>query len=197
MDLFLKGQDGEALALWLNTGRDQRTREQFAEDIRRMNHVVPECQEALDAWVKHGRPPGSTTAKRFGRAYRASYSPKMLKGARASFVLSPVDINLDAGTFFAGPWVLDWYYPRDYPHGRRSRAQYNDLLASNALSCVVTLAQQGTLNRMRECLRCGKWYYARFRHQRFCSTKCQQAHYWSSPEWKAHRRVWMRNYRQR
>jgi hypothetical protein len=198
MDLFMKGKHGEALALWLNTGRDQRVQQLFADDIRRMNRVIPECQEAFAAWVKDGRRPGSMAARRFSRAFRPSYSPKMLKGARAGFGFTEVRMDYDAGTFVASPcWVLDWHYPRDYPRGRLAPGQFNDFLPSNALTGVVILAQQGTLNRLRECLRCGNWLYARFRDQKVCSTKCQQAYYWSSSEWKAHRRVWMRDYRQK
>ena len=60
---------------------------------------------------------------------------------------------------------------------------------------ITHLAEQGLLDRVRQCGKCRTWFYARFRHQQFCSTKCQTSHYKGSEEWKAHRREWMRNYR--
>jgi hypothetical protein len=61
---------------------------------------------------------------------------------------------------------------------------------------MLQLVRQGYLNRIRSCQECRKWFYARFGHQTFCGTACQQKFYRSSPEWMAHRREWMRNYRQ-
>jgi hypothetical protein len=45
-------------------------------------------------------------------------------------------------------------------------------------------------------LTCSKWFFARFSHQKFCKTLCQQKHYWQSPEWKNRRRAYIRGYRQ-
>jgi len=61
---------------------------------------------------------------------------------------------------------------------------------------MLQLVRQGYLNRVRSCQGCRTWFYARFGHQTFCGTVCQQKFYRSSPEWMAHRREWMRNYRQ-
>jgi hypothetical protein len=63
-----------------------------------------------------------------------------------------------------------------------------------ALLSVLSLSEKGVLDRVRKCPRCGKWFFARFRHQRFCKTKCQQKHFRDSAAWKAHRNQWMRNY---
>jgi hypothetical protein len=64
-----------------------------------------------------------------------------------------------------------------------------------ALQMILDFAKVGYLNRLRRCTCCNNWLYAKFRHQDFCSTKCQQKHYAISPEWKAKRRDYMRRYR--
>jgi ribosomal protein S27AE len=63
-----------------------------------------------------------------------------------------------------------------------------------ALLTTLRLDEMGVIDRVRKCPRCGKWFFARFRHQRFCQLKCQQKHFRESEAWKEHRRRWMRDY---
>ena len=69
--------------------------------------------------------------------------------------------------------------------------------ASEALELILKLTQVGDLSRLRRCTQCKEWLFARFRHQAFCSTKCQQKNYTQSEAWKAHRAAYMRNYYKR
>jgi hypothetical protein len=69
--------------------------------------------------------------------------------------------------------------------------------STSAVLWIAQLGALGVLWRIRQCLRCKRWYYARFSHQHFCSQRCQQTHYKSSPEWQQHRRAYMRDYRAR
>jgi hypothetical protein len=66
------------------------------------------------------------------------------------------------------------------------------LRPSEVLELILKLTQVGDLTRLRRCAQCQKWLFARFRHQTFCSTKCQQKNYTQSDAWKAHRRAYMR-----
>jgi len=66
---------------------------------------------------------------------------------------------------------------------------------AEAVTCFLNLDSHMCLDRMRECRKCGKWFYARFRHQEFCATRCQQTYFWSTEEWKAKRREYMRRYK--
>jgi hypothetical protein len=66
---------------------------------------------------------------------------------------------------------------------------------SQAGRALTQLCEAGLIYRLRTCKACGAWFYAQFRHRRFCTTKCQQKHYRSNPKWRAHRRKWMRDYR--
>jgi hypothetical protein len=68
---------------------------------------------------------------------------------------------------------------------------------------LLSLAAQQRLARLRQCLHCRWWFYARFKHQRFCNDpagKCQWNHY-HTPEWRRqHReqnRKHQREYRKR
>jgi hypothetical protein len=67
--------------------------------------------------------------------------------------------------------------------------------AAEAVLNIVALGAQGVLWRVRRCRKCQKWFYARFRHQNFCSARCQQTYFRSSPEWREHRREYMRRHR--
>ena len=66
-----------------------------------------------------------------------------------------------------------------------------------ALELLLKLTQTGDLTRLRRCGQCYKWLFARFRHQTFCSTQCQQKNYTQSDAWKAHRRAYMHRYYQK
>ena len=91
---------------------------------------------------------------------------------------------------------ISWSYP-----GVRARLLFSPTwskIAAPTVMAVVaikSLGEEGLLNRVRQCRKCRRWFYARVRHQEFCSVTCQQSHYRSSKEWKEHRRKWMRRYR--
>jgi hypothetical protein len=60
---------------------------------------------------------------------------------------------------------------------------------------LAVLTYQPAFEKIRRCLKCLIFFYGRFTHKKFCSTKCQQAYYKQRPDWKAHRAEWMRRYR--
>lgn len=92
-------------------------------------------------------------------------------------------------------WTVLWDVLPNRATKARLRKGLYELNDGMALRMILDFARAGCLTRLRRCLRCHKWLYARFRHQDFCSTKCQQKHYATSPEWKAKRRDYMRRYR--
>jgi hypothetical protein len=73
------------------------------------------------------------------------------------------------------------------------REKHLGLVASEALEMILKLTQLGDLTRLRRCAHCQKWLFAKFRHQDFCSTQCQQKNYTQTDEWKEHRRRYMRD----
>jgi hypothetical protein len=64
---------------------------------------------------------------------------------------------------------------------------------TDAVFHLARLAEQGLLDRLKRC-RCGRWMFARFSHQRFCSSKCREQEFRSSSDWKEHRRKKAREY---
>jgi len=64
----------------------------------------------------------------------------------------------------------------------------------HAVARIIELCQAGLIEAVRRCP-CGKWFCAKFSHSKFCSTSCQQKIYRSSPEWREHRRNYMRRLR--
>ena len=93
------------------------------------------------------------------------------------------------------PWTVVWKVLPNMPTKARFRKRLFEFNDGTALRMILDFARAGYLTRLRKCLRCHNWLYAKFKHQEFCSTKCQQTHYAKSPEWKAKRRDYMRRYR--
>lgn len=58
---------------------------------------------------------------------------------------------------------------------------------------VFELMKQGLLDRIRCCI-CGRWFFARFAHQRSCSAACRHKVYEQSDDFRDKRREYMRSY---
>lgn len=101
-----------------------------------------------------------------------------------------------ASPHWEGRWLLIWQIQLRERKKRKPHRGVMELDDGTALQMILDLARAGYLNRLRRCSHCRRWLYAKFRHQNFCSTKCQQKHYTQSEEWKAHRREYMRRYYQ-
>src|SRR5208282_981498 len=59
------------------------------------------------------------------------------------------------------------------------------------------LAEKGLLASVKSCAwrECKKWFFARFLHQEFCSTRCQQRAAHSTQTWKEKRKRYMKELR--
>jgi hypothetical protein len=98
-------------------------------------------------------------------------------------------------------WRVSWVhmanshqlYIRVYGGGSSDWIPFGE---GDAVSSVLRLAERGRLNRLRKCA-CGNWFYARFSHQRFCATPCQQKDFRRTDQFRAHRRAYMRTHRMR
>lgn len=67
-----------------------------------------------------------------------------------------------------------------------------------AACAVLGLFDRYRLRRMRRCIRCRAWFYARFKHQLFCNDlrkRCQWNHY-HTPEWRKQHRERNRKHQQ-
>jgi hypothetical protein len=57
---------------------------------------------------------------------------------------------------------------------RRGVVVVNGRESMHVMIAAMNLGRQGFLRRIRRCLRCRKWFYRRFRHQDFCTSRCQE-----------------------
>ncbi len=67
--------------------------------------------------------------------------------------------------------------------------------ASEAVLTIQLLGTRGLLYRIQQCKKCSRWFFARTLKQTSCSEKCRKQVYKSSPQFKEHRRKYMRQYR--
>jgi hypothetical protein len=65
----------------------------------------------------------------------------------------------------------------------------------SALLLVLQLSGARQLHRLIQCVKCGRWLFARIGLQKFCSPSCQRNYFRSSESWKEKRKLYMRQYR--
>jgi hypothetical protein len=92
-------------------------------------------------------------------------------------------------------WFRIGYFTTVYvPLTERRYRKHNLLTESGAvLDLLSVFREPGSWWRVSQC-HCGRYYFRRFRHQRFCSEACRVKEFRSSEEWKAHRRNKAREY---
>jgi hypothetical protein len=114
-----------------------------------------------------------------GAEFDANWHPRFRDG----FAFADPEAEVEPFVWFplrnAGKYSAGWPNPH-----------YDDL---RAVYDLTQIAQEGFLDRLKKC-NCGKWLYARFAHQRFCSSKCREKAFRSDPDEKAKRRKWARKY---
>lgn len=109
----------------------------------------------------------------------------------------PVRLNRMLAQYTSAPRVFasEPFLPKD---GRRwvlgkyilSKRPDEELAAVEA---IVLLAERNRLDRLQPC-KCGLWYYAKFAHQHFCSSKCRVKYWENSDERKARKRALAKEY---
>jgi hypothetical protein len=95
------------------------------------------------------------------------------------------------------------FFPQFFPLGKTLsfswvpiRPDHSDSYGEvSAIGDLANLAEKDLLGHLKEC-NCGKWIWARFSHQRFCSSMCREREFRSSEKWKEHRRRKAREYYQ-
>jgi hypothetical protein len=107
------------------------------------------------------------------------------------------ELNRDLRRYQFRPWIVphydeNWHTARWGLNWYSGRPGRDPMHTREALDMIFDLARAGHLSRLRRCAQCRNWLYARFRHQIFCSTKCQQKDYRETEAFKAHRRQYMR-----
>ena len=100
---------------------------------------------------------------------------------KTGFAVAPVLVSAKPNR-----WRMKWN-----PVGTMDSEQYL------ALWKLLHLAEKGLIGKLKECAKksCGRWFYARFKHQRFDSEKCQQETFKTNPEWRKKRARYMKQLR--
>ena len=134
-----------------------------------------------------------TAPKRYQIHWEIEKRRGMLQRELSKYQFAPhAEVAMGGGGQSPSQWAVWWK--------RDSDSQWKEHLRmapGEALELILKLTEIGDLTRLRRCAECQKWLFARFRHQTFCSTKCQQRNYTQSDGWKVHRRAYMRRYYQR
>jgi integrase len=120
--------------------------------------------------------------------------PQELAAAESSLLeqVSRYERTLSFGVSSNREWDFSWGMTIS-KDADSAKDEWGSIPESDAIDAMVDLARDRLLPRVEKCL-CGKWFFARFSHQHFCSSKCRDKHHQSSPEFKEKRRKYMRRY---
>lgn len=130
-----------------------------------------------------------TDPKRYQIHWEIEKRTAMLQRELSKYRFTPhAEVAMGGGGQGPSQWAVWWQGDLD-----ASEKQLR-MRPGEVLELILKLTQVGDLTRLRRCIQCQKWLFARFRHQTFCSTKCQQKNYTKSEQFKAHRRRYMRDY---
>ncbi len=172
---------GEMLA-WLN-GNAARPAGQRITGILEEMQLLEESYKATHEFLLHEPVPAETKG-----------SPAWTRLRQWEKRLNHLNRSLHRYHF--SPWLFSPVLPKRWvvSWGRARSGMSGEEI--EFLDVILSFAKAGWLGRLRRCKNCEAWFFAKFRHQEFCSPGCQQKHYRGSDEWKQHRREYMRQYRQ-
>jgi hypothetical protein len=165
---------GKRVAGWLSIGTDELSKKIY----RAMNaerHHRAEQRRVEDILHLYKRLRDCTS-----QADLKGFPIRKLTRSLRRYSYYPFFIPADGGS------QLEWSSTQK----KRNENLYDD---SDAVFDLMELARQGLLERLMQCP-CARWIWARFSHQRFCSSKCREKEFRSSPQWKEHRRQKAREY---
>jgi hypothetical protein len=153
-------------------------------ELEEMTRPIPP-EEPMIAALEWKR----TDPKKFKLHWEIEKKRAMLQRELSRYRFTPhAEVAVGGGGKRPSEWMAWWKGDRGTKPER-----HLGLVAPEALELILKLTQIGDLTRLRRCHQCEKWLFARFRHQLFCSTKCQQKSYTQTNEWREHRRSYMRN----
>jgi hypothetical protein len=96
-------------------------------------------------------------------------------------------------------WVEEDYslcelFGLDLKRLERDDSYYSE---TRVMNFALELLRNGSIQRLRTCQECKKWYYAMADHQKHCSSKCRQRLASHDRKFHQRRREYMRGYRLR
>ncbi|WP_035350146.1 hypothetical protein [Edaphobacter aggregans] len=187
----------EALVNWLNLTKDKDGKKRIAEILRLLAQLndLPSIKDQ-DLTIQE-----RTSYARFESRFSLERS---LDKALAYYKMTPrIVVTNDPQRRVVARWMpLDSY--RNSKKRRRAKEQTWDALPDDgitlpgalmeeprALTSVLELAESGLVWKVQPC-ECGKFFFKRFSHQRFCSEKCRIADFRTSDEARRKRNEYAR-----
>jgi hypothetical protein len=170
---FAGQQEAAILLQWLNDEGPRRIgaeREGGRAEKRmreRIAQLIEDLNKSAEEFLKSRKPDPEMTQRIDRELARHALRVKTIN----------VEDTSRYKTYAEARWLFGWYSSA----GSRS---------AEMIFRIVRLGERGLLARLRKCdrERCERWFYAKFNHQRFCSSRCQVLHYQKSEEWKMRRR---------
>jgi hypothetical protein len=170
------------LLKWLNGNENDLAR-------RRIRQLLRNFQIVSMNWIEVRDVDGEVALKYAGSRDAYQRALGEIFGLLRRYKFSPVIWNF-------GPRLINQWIPRSGPAGKFERrwppadGQYDDVQAIYELTWLT--GDKG-IKQIKEC-DCGKWFFRRFAHQKFCCAKCRDKANKSSPEWQEYRRHKAREY---
>ncbi len=160
---FAGAREGQYLATWLN--EDIAADRKLAALRRRIAQLIEDMNTNSDLLINRGKA-----------------DPVLTERIDRELLRYPLRVQTwqvqDAGKYKSFPeprWLFSW-----------SSAGGGEV--AQVIFYIVRLGERGLLRRIRPCMRCSSWFFAKFNHQRFCEKRCQVLHYQTGEYWKQRRR---------
>lgn len=179
---FSGERDGMPVAKWLNDNDGTREGNRVIALVRSLKKLLP-CLSFRDWWSE------SVTHKKRAKDKEAELSA--LNRKLRNYVMFPMLVDYTSTVAMRRKGALQSRGKVFWKWSSGGQA------ATPIVHSIVKLGERELLSRLSECANCEAWFYARFTHQIFCSSRCREKHFRASPEWRASRRDYMRGYRQR
>jgi hypothetical protein len=182
-------QDAESLASALNKSKriEPKRYAELVRIIRDLNALATggtiACNEFRDQREKR------RFEKHWGKKYSVIIDDRIF-ASRASDVaeLAVQRLNLYLERFKYHAEIIQW-------HKNELNIEWKHASpGASLIYMVVRLAECGLLVRLRQCERCGDWFYAKRDGTRFCKKVCAQLQWQSSETGKAKRKKYLRDY---
>jgi hypothetical protein len=175
---FIGEDEAHDLIVWMNCNEYRQNRRVTPKDRRpafqRMHRVLELAREVESTLVVHAATSGRLAPQLITEL-------RLLNCALARYTFRP---------HFPDP-------PRFFLVWRSPNPEQVIPSEHRAVLSLTKLLELRLLDRIRSCSQCTTWFFARYRHSKFCKTVCQQKHYALSPEFRDARRTYMREYRRK
>ena len=181
--VFNGEEDGRPVADWLNRNRGTKDGDAVIEVVKSIQELIPKL--SLKEWIRQDQ---------FGmspRQYLAALNK--LNQRLSKYSMWPMFLRRSTQI---GKWRKTGVLQvRSKFHWKWSYG--GNPAATETVHRIAKLGGQGLFFRLRQCSLCRDWIYARFGHQEYCSSRCREKHLKSGPKWRAYRREYMREHRQK